>query len=821
MTPYKNLWDFYRDTARLVEEGATLRTLYDAMLGVQSEDMRAVQASPKRLREMAQGWSQRPNFLPIRLNELFNGLQVDHTDDYVLAMVGGLGGRQEQEVRLFMLRHDHALRDEVFWRIFEVEGGGEISLANIDKFSREELNWHNTVVLLANEGTLDRRRVLRGCLEALNRDFSAYRAGWFSRLYATLAPTPDEAAADQPLLRQSLGSSITATVALAVKQFEALHKQGLLDAAPFVDACGGAFSGSKAAALSVLRILEALGAQARVEPESAAEALALGLAHPHADVQRAAVKALAKLGRTDLAQQQRDALAPAVAVLLAGESAGAVGDAGGAGDAGHAGGVAATESLPTAGAGLAEGANADPPSNTSFGLPLPEPLRPWTDADALERYAALLEAPADALEFELALAWLATSGQVAATVAPLAKRARQLAERDAQHYAAALLLAAHDPDSPFLPQKYWQKTTSQVVNGEWVYENVGEPQPLPSAEQSSLLPSFITRLREVAAIVQGKAPRRPLLATPTDTQGWVDADVLLARFEAGKERGAPLPVDLVQALLRVRPEHRARVVQATGGAWPQITDTVQIEWRSRGSSTLKADGSPQWVWWSPVVHAAPAGAPTATQPALIPSGPPQHQEGPDAHALVCAELGLVNPASTLPLAAASMEIMNVAAGDEAEHRAPAVLRVLAVHPGAWQPETVQLLALGMAAKQAEVRAQAVEVFAAAVPQRVDATAAVQAYAACVPAIVLTRWAASFTDAATLAPAAVIAVLGGLLPRLDAKARGIGSLLTVLLDESLRHAHPVADPALRGWLAGFTGASAAAKAAKALLALKTP
>lgn len=806
MTTYKNLWDYYRDTARLIEEGATLRSLYDAMLGVQSEDMRAVQASPKRLREMAQGWSQRPNFLPIRLNEVFNGLQVDRTDDYVLAMVGGLGGRQEQEVRLFMLRHDHALRDEVFWRLFEVEGGGEISLANIDKFSREELNWHNTVVLLANEGTLDRRRVLRGCLEALNRDFSAYRAGWFSRVYATLAPTPGEAAADQPLLRQSLGSPLTATVALAVKQFETLHKQGLLDAAPFVDACGGAFSGSKAAALSVLRILEALGEQASTEPDALAEALALGLAHPHADVQRAAVKALAKLGRTDLAQQQRDALAPAVAVLLpdlAGKDAGAA------------------EALRTPGTGLAEGATAHLPTNTSSGLPLPGPLHPWTDADALERYAALLEAPADVLEFELALAWLATSGQVAATVAPLVKRARHLAERDAQHYAAALLLAAHDPESPFLPQKYWQKTTSQVVNGEWVYENVGEPQPLPSAEQSSLLPSFITRLREVAGVVQGRAPHRPLLATPTNTHGWVDADALLARFEAGRNSGAPLPVDLVQALLRVHPEHRAGVIQATGGAWPQITDTVRVEWRSRGSSTLKTDGSPQWVWWSPVVHAEPAEAPTATQPALIPSSAPQHHDSVDAHALVCAELGLANPASTLPLAAASIEIMNVAAGDEAEHRAPAVLRVLAVHPGAWQPETVQLLALGMAAKQAEVRAQAVEVFAAAIPQRVDATAAAQAYAACAPAIVLTRWAASFTDAATLAPAAVIAVLGGLLPRLDPKARGIGSLLTVLLDESLRHAQPVADSELRGWLAGFTGTSAAAKAAKALLALKTP
>lgn len=792
MQPYAKQWDFYRDTARLIEEGATLRALYDAMLRVQSDDMRAVDASPKRLREMAQAWSQRPNFVPIRLNELFNGLQVERTDDYVLAMIGGLGGRHEQELRLFMLRHDHALRDEVFWRVFEVEGGGEISLANIDKFSREEFNWHNTVVLLANDGTLDRRRVLRGCLEALNRDFSAYRAGWFSRVYAALAPTPDEAAADQRLLRLCLGSSITASVSLAVKQFETLHKRGLLEAAPFVDACGGAFSGSKAAALSVLRILEAL---AGVEPESLAQAVALGLGHPHADVQRAAVNILAKLGREDLAQQQRDALAPAVAVLL---------PRAGAAD--------------SAGEGLAEGAHAQGPSATSAGLPPPGPLRPWTDDDAQERYAALLEAPADVLEFELALAWLATSGQVAATIAPLAKRARNLAERDERHYAAALLLAAHDPASAFLPRKYWQKTDSRIVNGEWVYEKVGEPQALPSAEESTLLPSFIARLREVAEIAQGRAPRRPLLATPSDTQGWVDADALLARFEAGRRVAPPFPVDLAQALLRVLPEDRARVVEATGGAWPQITDTVRIEWRSRGSDTLKADGSPQWVWWSPVVHAASAEAPSATQPALIPSGSLRYDDGVDAHALVCAELGLANPASTLPLAAASMMIMNLAAGDDAEHRAAAVLRVLAMHPGAWSAETVQLLALGMAAKRADVRAQAVESFAAAIPGRVDAAAAAQAYAACAQAVVLTRWAESFADAATLAPAAVIAVLGGLLPRLDHKTRGIGSLLAVLLDESLRHAHPVADADLGGWLAGFTGGSAAAKAAKALLAL---
>ena len=232
-----------------------------------------------------------------------------------------------------------------------------------------------------------------------------------------------------------------------------------------------------------------------------------------------------------------------------------------------------------------------------------------------------------------------------------------------------------------------------------------------------MLPSFVTRLREVAGIVQGRASRRPLLATPTDTQGWVDADVLLARYEAGKESGAPFPVDLTQALLRVPPEQRARVVEATGGAWPRITDTLRIEWHSRGSETLKADGSPQWVWWHPEIQAEPMEAPSATQPALIPSGPLRYNDGVDAHALVCAELGLAHPASTLPLTAANLGLMNVAASDDAEHRAAAILRVLATHPGAWRSETAQLLALGMAAKQAGVRAQAVEVFAAAIPPR--------------------------------------------------------------------------------------------------------
>ena len=89
-----------------------------------------------------------------------------------------------------------------------------------------------------------------------------------------------------------------------------------------------------------------------------------------------------------------------------------------------------------AGEGLAAGGQARLVRRASR-LAAARAAAPWTDEGAQERYAALLEAPADALEFELALAWLATSGQVAATIAPLAKRARYPRARRAALRGAA------------------------------------------------------------------------------------------------------------------------------------------------------------------------------------------------------------------------------------------------------------------------------------------------------------------------------------------------------------------------------------------------
>ena len=158
-----------------------------------------------------------------------------------------------------------ALRDQVFWRVFEVEGGGEISLANIDKFSREEFNWHNTVVLLANEGIagapraarlpggaqpgflrLSRRLVLaRVCVPGAH----ARRNGGGP---AAAAPVPGFVDHRHCLAgRQAAGGPAQARPARRRALRASLRRR---------------FSGPKAAALSVLRMLEALARGPRSSP---------------------------------------------------------------------------------------------------------------------------------------------------------------------------------------------------------------------------------------------------------------------------------------------------------------------------------------------------------------------------------------------------------------------------------------------------------------------------------------------------------------------------------------------------------------------------
>ena len=72
-----------------------------------------------------------------------------------------------------VLRRNPDLLVEDVWRVFEVEGGGENSLAAYDKYSSAENRWRTALVELGNDGSLDRERLLDASLDALQRGFGA------------------------------------------------------------------------------------------------------------------------------------------------------------------------------------------------------------------------------------------------------------------------------------------------------------------------------------------------------------------------------------------------------------------------------------------------------------------------------------------------------------------------------------------------------------------------------------------------------------------------------------------------------------------------
>ncbi|MBM3676534.1 MAG: hypothetical protein FJW96_01425, partial [Actinobacteria bacterium] len=125
------------------------------------------------------------------------------------------------------------LRDAV-WLLFEVEGGGESSLAAADKYSGPAGNWQSALVELAADGTLDRRRLLDASLDALDRGFAEFRAGWFLRFHQALAPTLEERASRADRYLRLLASPQGPTQSFALNAVEALEKAGCVDSAELV-----------------------------------------------------------------------------------------------------------------------------------------------------------------------------------------------------------------------------------------------------------------------------------------------------------------------------------------------------------------------------------------------------------------------------------------------------------------------------------------------------------------------------------------------------------------------------------------------------------
>ena len=777
----------------------TLDQVYARMLeindGPPTDDDLAVSA------RLSDPWMDGIGFL--RLAELKGDLDLEHDERFLTALIG-----LEPGLQLPLMRADRELREELVWGMLRQEGNRGVSLSSADRSatmgSGRAPGWSRTLAACADEGLIDRDRLIDALLDMLAADLPSARAGWHSRTLRLLAMTLDEAEARQGALCALMSSPVGPTVTLAVGQLTALAKAGRLDLELFARSCEGALMGSKANALRVLGVLrDGLGA---VEGTDLEPLLGVALSFPSAQVQRAAL-GLARdnvtaslLTRESVAAVVRLADLDPLVVPEAREfaSVGAVGD--------------------RPGPGLVPDTRDEP---GSF-LPPPREagdLVPMSAEDVVGRVGVLAEGAQMGLEYEALLAFLASPEFTSDALEPLRPLVRRLTTRrfGYERMLGRLLQIAFDggeegAESPLAAGTAW----------------------LESENMPTLMRE---RIIEVAGLLaRGQCYR--LLATPTDDRGAVNPLVLVRR--ALDNGGATtLPADLTQALLRVDTEHpdcaaalalvdereadlpaSARIRLALEGAVRRRAEgylsSLSVTWEGRpayesrsGKPKVARDGSPVYAFFTPRVVGADTGATGAELGALADIASASGDF--TAHRYIY-------PASVrhfaVCLIASQWYVL-----DSTQLTADCY-RALCEHGGRWDSLSAGLLGQAMGEREVESRALGVEALAALVARGdLSFDQAVAGFEAVAHTVKLNRWARAFEDLGNVDPRLALDLALALLPGLERGRTGIGQLLGVVTAQYARAqaegwAPPLGED-LVGWLGLFHGSSQAARYARTL------
>ena len=495
---------------------------------------------------------------------------------------------------LWMIPHQHAsvretldadpeLLEHELWRLFEIEGRADVSLAQNDKYFRKWASgascWEDTLVSLACEGRIDRQRLLAASLGALQRGLPQFQAGWFSRFHEALTPTVEERAhfaADYLVL---LSSPIPPTVSFALNALALVHKSDQLDAAAFLEAVRPALHArEKSTAEAVLKLLNSIGRQRSGLRDAAAELTVTLLEHPAVDVQE---KALNLIERFSDAERLPERLAIA-ATLVAPSLRKRLRADEPPRDPAPAAPDPRLKSIPEKWlrmAGVTETGSLTPLDLLQPGIPrLHEGnrIRPIETVEELvPLYLHVLEAegPPDDLERVLdGVARLCNQRPQGfdRLVSPLLKRAKQKIQKSTWRTPANLLSALG---------LAWLAETPWMIGHDG--ENPG---------------TFLTQRVQALAERALKGSAQPLFSSPTHSGGWIDAgeaearsplrettdefDLTLGKLRAGE---IPTPVWLAKKL---DDEHLIRWTAT-------FTPTRRADWFEAGASAIAANLD----WW--------------------------------------------------------------------------------------------------------------------------------------------------------------------------------------------------------------------------------
>ena len=440
------------------------------------------------------------------------------TEEYALGLIALPSVTRNRDELLAVFEADPGLR-AVLPRVFDIEGTGDISLSSSDKYSHASLAWGPILLALVDDGLATRAQLLDRTLDALERDWPQYRAGWFSRFHAELAPTEGELQVRLPRYLALGASRIAPTVTLALAVLKQVDAAAPIDGDTLLDALRPVLASTvKAQVEAALKLADRAVAREPRLSARAADVAAMGLLHEAAPVQAAVLTRLARWGVDDALRVRLDGLAGGLAATNRAALQALVANA----ERGSTGSEVPAASPPVA----IGGGPVDPVGNDRS-------ISPITDIHELvDCIAHVFEHPDDVEGFERAIAGLVAAAPVVDArplFVPVLKRAARMEQ--------------------FLPREL-ARLLRFVVADEIGTGHVGVD---PGGHRSPLQRLLVERVDDLARMSMTGRHLEPL-ATPTHRGGYIAAERLAQRWQAHVGAGvAPSEAEQVRALLRLAP----------------------------------------------------------------------------------------------------------------------------------------------------------------------------------------------------------------------------------------------------------------------------